>query len=197
MSEEATTQPVVDDTKAPAQPGAAENNAPEKTDDLDTLLDQFKPAETRAPDTPKPEQTGAEHDQKAASSEVLQARDEIRRDRFERDMKATIDDVRGDLPFDDDFMRAWIDSRAAKDSRLADAWVNRASNPAAFKKVVSALGREFAKYGKVPDKNATDDREAVTAAVRGASTKAPEGKAPDYSRMSDAELAKEKERLGM
>lgn len=202
MSEELTTQAVVDETKAPAQPGAAETNARETTgDDLDTLLSEYKPAETRPPETPKPEQTGSANETKDAAREVLDARDEIRRERFDKDMNDTIAKVRGDMPkeyFDDDLVRAYIDGRATKDTRLADAWINRMRNPQQFAKVVEALGRDFAKkYGKLPDKNATEDREAVTAAVRGASTKAPEGKAPDYSKMTDAEFAAEKERLGM
>lgn len=201
MSEEQTTQTAVDTTKTPAEPGVAADGARTDGDDLDKLLSEFDSGTTRpAPEPAKPEQMGAaDPDFKAAKDEVLTARDEIRQERFKKDMQATVAEVRGDMPadfFDDRFVQAWIDTRAQDDPRLSQAWVNRHSNPQQFKRVVSALGKEFSKkYGKLPDKQATEDRDAVTAAVRGASTRAPEGKAPDMSRMSPQEFQAEKDRL--
>lgn len=203
MSEQSTTQAVVDETKAPAQQGAEENNARVETgDDLDTLLNEFDEGTKPAPAATQPERKPeAASETKEASADILAAASEIRQERFQRDMTATIKDVRGDLPsdlYDDDFMQAWIDTQAKKDPRLANAWVNRNNNAQQFARVKAALGKEFAKrYGKLPDRQATEDREAVTAAVRGASTKAPEGKAPDYSKMTDAEFASEKAKLGL
>lgn len=189
-----TTQAAVDDTKASAKPDAAVDSARNDGDELDKLLAEFDDSKPKAPPEPaKPEpKAGEADDLKAAKDEVLSARDEIRQERFKKDMGETIAEVRGDLPtdyFDDHFVQAYIDSRAAADPRLSKAWVERHSNPQAFKRVKGALAREFAsKYGKLPDKQATEDREAVTAAVRGASTRAPEGKAPDYAGMSNAEF---------
>lgn len=199
MSEEQTTQAVVDETKAPALPGAEATSA-RTDDDLDSLLAQFDegkpaPSEPAKPATAAP----AADDQKVANETVLNEAKFIRQQRFQQDMQATIKDVRGDLPsdlYDDDFVQAWIDARATKDPRLANAWVNRDADPKKFGQVKAALGKEFAKkYGRLPDRQATEDREAVTAAVRGASTKAPEGKAPDYSKMTDAQFAAEKARV--
>lgn len=199
MSEE-NTQPVVTETNAPAVPGAEAPSA-RTDDDLDSLLAQFdesapKPSE---PAKPEPRAAAADDDAAVAANEVFKARDEIRQDRFKRDMNDTIGKVRGDLPsdfYDDTFMRAWIDARAEGDPRLGTAWAQRHDNPAKFKQVVGALGKEFAKkYGKLPDRQATEDREAVTAAVRGASTRAPEGKAPDYSKLTPAEFQAEKDRM--
>lgn len=200
MSEEQTTQAVVDETKAPAQPGAEATSA-RTDDDLDKLLAQYdetQPARTPEPATPATAAPAADQ-VKDASAEVLAAAQEVRTHRFQTDMNATIKDVRGDLPpdlYDDDFVASWIDTQAKKDPRLANAWVNRNADPKKFGQVKAALGKEFAKrYGRIPDKQATEDREAVTAAVRGSSTKAPEGKAPDYSKMTDAEFAAEKARM--
>jgi hypothetical protein len=113
---------------------------------------------------------------------VLNAREIRRQERFQKDMNATIKNVRGDLPeelFDGPLVQAWIDAQAKKDPRLATAWANRHTDPKKFEQVVGALGKEFSKIRpKLPDKQATEDREAVTAAVRGASTQAPAGKAP-------------------
>jgi hypothetical protein len=199
MSEEQTTQAVVDETNGAAQPAPAETSA-RTDDDLDRLLNEFDqgkpaPSEPAKPATAAP----AADDQALATETVLNEAKFIRQQRFQQDMQATVKDVRGDLPsdlYDDDFVQAWIDAQATKDPRLANAWVNRSADPKKFGQVKAALGKEFAKrYGRIPDKQATEDREAVTAAVRGASTKAPEGKAPDYSRMTDSQLQAEKDRL--
>lgn len=198
MSEE-DKQAVVDEADVSATQDTGATSAREE-DDLDKILAEFN-EQTRPAEPSKPEPTaGATNDQTNAAAEVLAARDEIRSERFQRDMGATIKDVRGDLPtdlYDDDFMTSWIDAQAKKDPRLAQAWVNRNSNPQSFAKVKAGLGREFAKrYGKLPDKAVTEDREIVTAAVRGASTKAPEGKAPDYAKMSNSELDSEWQKFG-
>lgn len=191
MSEEQTTQTAVDATNTPAVPGVTEDSAREG-DDLDKLLAEFDGGKTRpAPEPTKPEQTGTPDDLKALADEVRGLRTERQQETFRRDMDATIKNVRGDLDpefFDDTFIESWVDSQARKDPRLATAWANRHANPQQFQKVVDTLGRSFAKkYSKLPDKQATEDREAVTAAVRGASTKAPEGKAPDFASLSNNE----------
>ena len=202
MSEEQTTQTAVETTKPPAQPGGAEAGARNDGDDLDKLLAEFddgsqpKPPPEPAKPEPKP---GAADDLKALADEVRGLRTERQRETFRRDMDAAIKDVRGNLDpefFDDTFVESWMDAQARQDPRLAAAWAQRHDNPKQFAKVKETLGRQFAKkYGKLPDKQATEDREAVTAAVRGASTRVPEGKAPDYSKMSPAEFQAEKDRL--
>lgn len=192
MSEDQVTQTVVDEAKSPAEPGAAADSA-RNEDDLDALLAQFEDKGDARPSTPtKPEPKAVQADEIAAArDEVLRARDEILREKWTKDMRATVAAVRGELPsdiFDDKLVQAWIEARAMDDSRLTQAWKDRDANPQQFKRIVGALGREFTqKYGKLPDKNATEDREAVAAAVRGASTKAPEGKPPDFSGMQNRE----------
>lgn len=205
MSEAAATtteHTAADAAKAPAMPGATDGQDARKDgDDVDTLLNQFetsvKPAPAPTPQ-PKPEQkagTEAAPTAPAADSGIAEVRNYI----FRQDMDKTIKTVRGDLDpdrFDDGLVESWLDMRARKDPRLAAAWENRHRNPQAFEKVVAGLGREFtAKYGKMLDKQATEDREAVSAAVRGASTKAPEGKAPDFSGMSDQQFREEHKKL--
>lgn len=200
MSEDQTTQAVVDETKAPAQPGAEATSA-RTDDDLDALLSEFDQGKPEPSEPAKPAPAApAANDQAVANETVLSEAKFIRQQRFQQDMQATVKDVRGDLPadlYDDDFVQAWIDAQATKDPRLANAWLNRSADPKKFGQVKAALGRDFAKrYGRIPDKQATEDREAVTAAVRGASTQAPAGKAPDYSKMTDAQLAAEWSKVG-
>lgn len=188
MSEENKEQPVVDQTDAPSKTDAEAGEA--RTDDLDTLLADYE-KEVSQTQKPASEQKPGTDD---VRKEIEALRNEISQREFKADMKATIDDIRGDLDpamFDDGFMEAWLDGQARKDERLQRAWLDRHDNPQRFKRVKAELARQLSdRFNKRPDRAVTEDVEAVAASVRGASTtKAPEGKAPDYSRMSDKEFA--------
>jgi len=192
------TQTAVDaETNAPAEPAAAVTDARTDGDDLDKLLAEYDESK------PKPDAASTQPEQNAGTDTSKPQPDpaiaQVQQFIFRQDMNKTIGSVRGDLPadfFDDQFVESWINARAGEDPRLGQAWLNRHTNPKQFEKVVSGLGREFAKkYGKFPDKGATEDREAVTAAVRGASTRAPEAPPPDMGRMSDAEFQAAKDRM--
>lgn len=189
------TQAVVEKPDAQAKPAAEVSNAPDKGDDLDTLLSQYETETAPKPSTPdpKPEQKAST----AQDPDILEVKAqlaELSNDRFRGDMDKTIAKVRGELDaqfYDDEFVEAYVDSQARKDPRLQKAWQDRRANPKQFDRVITELGRNFSKkYGKLPDKAATEDRETVAAAVRGASTRAPEGKAPDFSGMSNPEYRK-------
>lgn len=200
MSEATTEQTAVDATKAPALPGAADGQDARKDgDDVDALLNTFESSVKPAPEPkpqPKPEpKAGTDATTPQPDPAVAEVRAYIRK----QDMTKTVAAVRGDLDperHDDRLVEAWLNVRATEDPRIANAWVNRHNSPQAFEKIVAHLGREFQKkYGNLPDKQATEDREAVTAAVRGASTKAPEGKAPDFAGMSNSQYREEHKKL--
>lgn len=199
MSEDQTTQTAVDATNPPAQPGAAVQDAQTNGDDLDALLKEYEtttaPAAATTTASPAP-QAGTDTIKTPTPDPAIA---DVQRYIFRQDMDKTVAAIRGDLPadyFDDTLVKSWINARADEDPRLAQAWVNRHTNPKQFEKVVGSLKGEFAKkYGKLPDKQATDDRIAVADAVRGASTKAPVGQAPDFSRLSDAQFAAEKDKM--
>jgi hypothetical protein len=201
MSEDdKTVQAVVDEPKTPAEPGVEGTGARTDGDDLDKLLAEFDDGKPKPAPAAQPEpKAGEATDLKAVLDEVRGLRTERQQETFRKDMDAMVKNVRGDLNpefFDDTLVESWIDAQARQDRRLLEVFANRHSNPKQFQKVVETLGRGFAKkYGKLPDKQATEDREAVTAAVRGASTKAPPEKAPDLSRLTPAEFEAEKERL--
>lgn len=199
MSEDTPTQPVVTDANAPAQPGAAVESARNEGDDLDAALKEFDTVSPPAA-APKPEQTpGTESDLKVLAEQVKGFVSEANAIRFRQDMDKTIADIRGDLDpdlVDNDLVEAWLDTQARKDKRLAQAWTNRNANPKQFDRVKAELGKALrAKFSKMPDRQATEDREAVTAAVRGASTRAPESKPLDFAKLTDAEFQREKDKL--
>lgn len=195
MSEAKTEQPAVDAVKAPAVPGVPTGQDVRSNDgeSVDALLDQFdasvKTVEPAKPQ-PKPEQklVPAEAAKAPIDPDIAEIRGYITR----QDINKAIGVVRGSLDpdkYDDALVEGYLNALATKDPRLAAAWQNRHNQPQAFQKILAAVGREFQKkHGTMPDRQATEDREAVTAAVRGASTKAPEGKAPDFSRMSTSEF---------
>lgn len=191
MSEEDTTaQAVVDEPKNPPLAGGEAVDA--RDDGLDDALKSFDEAlkpRTETPPAPKP---GAAPDEVASiKSELTELRKVVFERQFKEDIDPVIKAVRGDIPaeiYDDADVQSWLDREATADPRVSQAWMDRKKDPSGFNRVVASLNKRLAKkFGNLPDKLATEDREAVTAAVRGASTRAPEGKAPNYAKMNDAE----------
>lgn len=186
------TQTVVDAAKDRATPAAAATDA-RKTDDLDALLAEFSAGTAQPAKTVTKPDTQTTTAATTAPDKRLDAIEErLRTEQMQRDLAPVVSKIKAAMPaeiLDDAEVEDWLEGRARRDPRLAQAWQNRHQNPEAWGKVVDALGQQMAKkFAKVPDKGATEDRAAVTAAVRGASTVAPVGKAPDYSRMSPREF---------
>ena len=105
-----------------------------------------------------------------------------------------VQEIRGDLDsnfFDDNVLIGWLDAEARQDKRLNKAFTDRQQNPKQFQKIVAGLKSKLSKKAAaLPDKQATEDKEAVTAAVRGSSTTAPEKKSISYNGKSDADFSK-------
>jgi hypothetical protein len=85
---------------------------------------------------------------------------------------------------------------------FAAAWDNRYSSEQAIEharkvteRVLKALEKAARDVPRPEDLLATEDREAVTAAVRGASRRVPESKLPNFNLMSDAEYIRERKQL--
>lgn len=192
-------QTVVTESDGQAKPGTEATDA-RKPDDLDTLLAEFEKTASSSPAS-KPE-TKPETAQVAPDvAKRLEALERERADdRVQRDLAPVIAKIKEGLPapdlLDDQEIIDLLDGRAKRDPRLAAAWANRHTNPKAWDGVVTALSRELSgKFKKLPDKAATEDRDAVAAAVRGASTTTPPpAKAPDYSKMGNAEYAAQVEK---
>lgn len=191
MSED-KEQAVTEETDVQPAAVTEESGAQEqkKEDDLDTLLAEFEQETGKST-----EQTDTKTDDDTAERIKRLERQLSERD-YRTDIEKTITAIRGDLneeQFDSAFMDAWLNAKAKEDDRVAKAWMRRHDEPKKFARVVEGLGREFSKkYGKLSgrDEDATSDREAVAQAVRSHGNKAPEGTAPDYSRVSDQEFSK-------
>jgi hypothetical protein len=211
MSE--SQQSVVDDVNGKAKPSTETNvDAQGNGDDLEKLLAEFDDSDNPDPKAMKEEKpskpakteqkTETPNDLSSQVQKLLDMEEERRREEFQRqfdaDMAKTVVAIRGEISdklASDKLVRAWIEATAEENPKLTNAWVNRKKDPKAFGRIVEKLSRDFAaEFSKRPDPNATEDREVVSAAVRGASTKTPEDKAPNYASMSDQEFAADVEK---
>ena len=209
MSEDQIKQAVVDEPKTPAEPGAEGAGARNDGDDFDLnkFLDEYgKTVETKPAPAAQPEQTGTADVSQllALQNEITDLRRYVTGDKDKADFVKAAQEIRGDADselFSNGMIRGWIQDRPrAEIEKIDKIWENRASDPATFKRMIAGFKQEFvkgpvAKLRQLPDANATEDRDAVAHAVRGASTKAPPEKAPDYSKMSPGEFQAEKDRL--
>ncbi len=178
-------QAVVDEAKGAAQPAPEADSAREGSD-IDALLAQFD-QETQKPEISPPEPKPAKQDAEPDWAQALKQR------LLQEDILKVTAEVFADLDVPDWIQASWLDKVAREKPALQRAFLNRYNEPSAWNKIVKSLKpeaqKEFAKARKV-DQEATADKEAVAAAVRGASTKVAAEPAPDFSKMSDAELQK-------
>lgn len=194
------TQPVADETdvRTSTADDTAAKSGPEGTgarnedDDLDALLAQYEIGSTdksSQPDT-KAETKGGEP---AADERLARLERELAERNFREEITPIVNTIRGGIPkevWSDSEIEAWLEGQARDDARIASAWQRRRSDPQTFQKIVGQLGRRFAgKFKSAPDAKATEDRDAVAAAVRGSGNKAPEGQAPAYGGMPNGEFA--------
>lgn len=200
MSEQDKQHAVADEKPdEQAKPASEDAGARETQDDeLDSLLAEYEedPKGKEAPSEPKP--NAEQHNAPAAEDieSVKRRLDEQDRREAERqyrqDMDATVKQVRGDLDpnfFDDRFVESWIDGEARDDPRLQRAWQTRRDDPKRFARVQEEIGRKFyAKYSKLPDRQASEDHAAVAHAVRREANRAPEAKETDLSALSNADF---------
>lgn len=198
MTDDVNTQTAAQTTEVPAKPAAEATGAqPVQAADLDSILSEFDQSTKPAP-APEPAKAEVAPD---VVRELAQLRTKLEEREFKEAITPVIERVRGDVPKDvysDEEIQDWMDGRARRDPRLAQVWLQRTTNPGAWNKVEKVFKQDLAKkFSKLPDPDATEDRAAVTAAVRGASQKAPAETTPHYGAMTDAQLNQELAKLGL
>lgn len=183
--EQTVAEKVKGQTEAVAQADAATDGA--QGDDLDTILKQFETVE----ENPKPEQT--ETDDIDVKSFV--------RDQMTRQSRADLDSAvakvkeLSGLGVSDKIIKATLNGLAADDPRLTRAWQNRHNDPAAWTGVLKGVAKSLrSEFATTIDRDASEDRAAIEAAVRGASTKTPEPDAPNFASMNDTQARAEIEK---
>lgn len=151
----------------------------------------------------KPDNTATELAELRQWAEGVQAERESQRE--QDDIALVIEKAQEHLEGYDilppDFAERFLTSEYVINPELNAAWRDRYSSEAAMRRCQHAVRGAFTRLReaarKVPDPVATEDREAVAAAVRGRSGPAPLGTPPNYGRMTDGEFQAEKERLGI
>lgn len=167
---------MIDDEKA--EDTLVENQEEQPAEDkLDALLASYEASETQ-PEQPEPKTAGSD----LTKADLLEMRDYVQRDKVasvNRAIDASVQEMKianPELQFVPDSMLA--DLYYAKMSRdmsapITQAFLQRETNPKAYKKIVAALGKEFAEALSPVDQKATEDRKAVRQSVRGTTTHEP------------------------
>jgi hypothetical protein len=107
------------------------------------------------------------------------------------EVKETAADIFGDIRAPEKAKIGWLDQMARETPEAAAAWNARHTNPRQWGRWKNYLSRAAAsEFKSQVDTVATEDREAVTAAVRGASTKVTPEPAPNFGNMSNSEFRK-------
>lgn len=197
-----TTQPVVEPTVAPA-PQAGEAEGARKDPDLESLLaefDQEVKTEPAKPPEPTPQPQPNEFQVAAKLQTIERTAAEWQRRIERQDIDSLVKRVRGDIDpetVDDQDVEDWLNGQAMRNPALANAWVNRQANPKQFAKIEQELQRQYAekferRASRKVDAGVTEDRIAVAAAVRGASSTkvAPAEPSPELGKLSNSQLRK-------
>lgn len=180
-------QAVVDGANAVAQPTADASNAQEPT--LEQLLDEYDRSVQRPQAQPEPVQQQPYIPDAPATlpPEIKYMQEKMFMDDVRKSLKA----IAGDSKIPEDAALGWLDQKARKIPQIAMAFQNRHRDPRMVQKWEKYLQKEWASdFGPTIDPVATEDREAVAQAVRGASTKVTADPPPKLGGMSNAEYRK-------
>lgn len=183
-------QTVVAETEAEAQPSVEAPDAQETQDDVnwEDVFKEFNQTNEPQPATSSPEGQDQGNVLRAELDQLKAELAEVRGKSTKADINSLITEVGGETGLPGYAVRGFIDEQAENDPRIRDVFDNRDANPAAYKKVVAALTKQFASQNKAPiDPATTEDTAAVNAALRGSQTEASTSVPPKFSHLSDAE----------
>lgn len=193
MSEQ---QAVADKADGQATSAPEAGGAPEKT--VDELLKEF---DTKATPESKPETKSEPSDERLNTvlDYVERKAEEDRLVQVNKDIADAVKSAVGDSDLDPEYVEGKLHFKANTDPKFAKAWMSRHENPDQWNQLARQFGKELAgKSNSNIDQSATEDRAALSAAVR-SQTQKPAGEPPlsqkDVSKMSDAELAKLKREI--
>lgn len=191
MNEDDKQQPVADQTNVSAPPDTAAPSAPDATDDTFDKLNAEYEQRNAQRSSPAPQQQQQPQDQ----DRLLQLEQKFWKQNAEREENQVVEQLMKENPgISRRSVQGWINQMAREEPGLSTAFrehVEGTGKPREWERWKKVLSREFAReHSNRADKAATEDREAVTAAVKGASTKAPEAKPPNFGNMSPGEFSK-------
>lgn len=162
-------------------------------DDLDQLLSQYEEEQPGASKSEPEAKPGTEADYSRLASEVEALKKQQHEERVAKEVDDLVDQIRGESEVSPRLVRGWLDQIARENPKLANAYFNPNAGTKERQKIQNGLAKEFHKEfsGSRIDPKATEDRAAVTAALRGASKQAPGDDDIDeaaVAKMTDAEF---------
>lgn len=167
---------VADNSQEAPKEGAPADSGAAQEDGLDAILREFDSQTEPAREEPKATEPKTETQIDANALAVLEQRlnqQEAREQR--RELEKMFDRFTEGVQADAVEAEAFIIASAKREPKIERAYMNRANNPKLWNDLESALKRDFQKrWGKKVDKQVTESRDAVSAAVRSASTAAPQ-----------------------
>lgn len=181
-----TTQAVVDDQGTESMTAESDVNAQEPSiDDILSEIDKEFESGTKTPERKVASSGGDDIAELKNTVDFLITREST------TDINKAVEKISGeiDVKIPQKAIKGMLFDMANEDKRISDAFDNRYNDPKTWDKVLKAVSKEIGKEFKgLPDQKLSNDRELVTAAVRGASKTTVEDEAPDFSKMSDAEF---------
>ena len=161
------------------------------SDDLETLLNEFQEETKPAPKTDKVEEAVNWINEERARK----AQEEVKSD-IESAVKTIGDTLDLDVKPTARVIRGLLRDIAEDDPAIQKAFDHRYANPQAWASAQKRAARLIKEELSI-DQQTTSDRNAITSAVKSASTKQPTPeKAPNLSKMSDREFQQYKMGLG-
>lgn len=107
------------------------------------------------------------------------------------DIEKAVESISGalDVQVSKRVIKAYLNDMAIDDPRVRKAFANRYKEPATWARVLKGATKAIRdEFSNLPDKQLTEDREALAATVRGSSRTSSEDEPPNFSRMSDREF---------
>ncbi|HAX27879.1 MAG TPA: hypothetical protein DCX94_08150 [Alteromonas macleodii] len=143
----------------------------ESVAELDTLLSEYdsQPTTTSVAPTTSPQ---TDDTSQATLEQVKQLLEEQTRQRsnqeFKENMNKTIAIMKDELGFavSDKILSGYVDQAAKDDTRIVSAWQSMNDNPEKWKKIAKVMASDFKKGIGVPDKELTENIDAVRASVK-------------------------------
>ena len=179
-------QAVVEESDVTQEASTEDGNAQDL--ELDNLLEEYS-ATSETEETKPQESITEESETKQLLNTMKLQMEATQRATSAKELDETVKSIKGELGVEDKYVKAFLNMKAEDDPRLAQAYLAKEKNPAAWAKIEKTLRGDLQKFiGGIADKDATETRDAVVSSVLNSKSSSSETDAPDMSKMSDVEF---------
>jgi len=186
MSDEQT---VIDKTDTEAKPSGEVDNA---LDSLDSTLNEWDAKANPAPAPTAAAAKPGQDDTALINDYVKRQIDKENRAETQTDIDASVTRIKGslkDVEAPDIAVKGILYAEVEESPEKLAAWQARKTNPGAWDQVLKGVRDRVQKeYVPLPDKDLTDDRDAVSAAIHSASKHTAQEVEVDWASMGDQEF---------